>query len=306
MFVIEVPYIDLDKIYDSGQVFRWIKLRDQKYIVCNGSKAVKMEQVKSRLMIACSEEEFFNEWYWYLNIDGAYDEVFYRAAHMDSKFMKICAVRGNGVRIVRQDLFEIIITFALATATNIPRIKFMVETMSRLCGVEHNQGFKEAGRIRWYEFPTAQMILDNQDKLEQCKLGFRQDTIIQLAQDVVDGWLDLEELKQMEYEEAREYLMQFDGIGPKVADCICLYGLHHMQAFPVDTHIDQITNREFGLSAEEFVEWYQDEIFGIEGMIQQFMFYNEINPPKEEVNLDGISGLNKKRGRRKSNKAAKQ
>ena len=140
---------------------------------------------------------------------------------------------------------------------------------------------REAGRITWYEFPTPQSILENQDKLDQCKLGYRKDIIIGLCQDIVDGWLDLYELSQMSYEDAKEYLMQFNGIGPKVADCICLYGLHHTQAFPIDTHIEQILEREYDCDYETFAEWYLDDLKGYEGIIQQYMFYNELNPPKE-------------------------
>ena len=86
----------------------------------------------------------------------------------------------------------------------------------------------------------------------------------------------------MGYDEAKEYLMQFDGIGPKVADCICLYGLHHLNAFPVDTHINQILQSKYECDDYEmFHEWYLEELKGYEGIVQQYMFYNEINPPKE-------------------------
>ena len=102
-----------------------------------------------------------------------------------------------------------------------------------------------------------------------------------MCQDIVDGWLDLYELSQMSYEDAKEYLMQFNGIGPKVADCICLYGLHHTQAFPIDTHIEQILEREYDCDYETFAEWYLDDLKGSEGIVQQYMFYNELNPPKE-------------------------
>ena len=87
----------------------------------------------------------------------------------------------------------------------------------------------------------------------------------------------------MEYKSAKEYLMQFDGIGEKVADCICLYGLHHLQAFPIDTHIEQILKREYDCDYEIFSEWYLDGLNEYAGIAQQYLFYNEINPPKEVV-----------------------
>lgn len=284
MFVIEVPYLDLDQVYDSGQIFRWEKLREHKYIIVNGDKVAKVEQVRERFMIACTEEDFYNVWYDYFDLEGAYDDICYRAGKIgNDDFMKICSVRGKGVRILKQDLFEMIITFALATATNIPRIRQMVKALCEVCGVRHEQSFQEVGRHVWYEFPTPESIIDNENELKKCKMGFRENYIVQIAKDVHDGWLNLEELKQMSYPEAKEYLMQFDGIGPKVADCICLYGLHHMEAFPVDTHIEEILKRQFGFTYEEFADWYAEEIDGIQGMVQQYMFYNELNPPRRMI-----------------------
>ena len=280
MFVIEVPCINLDQIYNSGQVFNWIKLRDSKYVIPFRNQALKIEQQKERLIMSCNDEQFYNIWYNYFDMGTDYFAINFSAKRIDD-YMKICANRGSGVRILRQDLFEMIITFALATATNIPRIKAMVESINQVCGTEHKQSVKEGGRIIWYEFPSPNAILENQDELDKCKLGYRKDIIVDLCQDIVDGWLDLQELSQMSYEDAKEYLMQFNGIGPKVADCICLYGLHHTQAFPVDTHIEQILKREYDCDCEVFTDWYLDNLRGSEGIIQQYMFYNELNPPKE-------------------------
>lgn len=281
MYVIKVPYINLNQIYNSGQVFSWIKVRDSKYIIPFKNQALKVEQQNDRLIMSCTDEQFYNIWYDYFDIGTDYLTLNFSVRRRIDKYMSICANRSSGVRILHQDLFEMIITFALATATNIPRIKNMVESISKVCGIKHKQSMREVGQVVWYEFPSAEAILNKQDKLDQCKLGYRKNIIIELCQDIIDGWLDLEELSQMSYEDAKEYLMQFNGIGPKVADCICLYGLHHTQAFPVDTHIEQILEREYDCDYETFSEWYLDDFKGYEGIIQQYMFYNELNPPKE-------------------------
>lgn len=280
MFVIEAPYTNLDQIYESGQVFSWIKLRDSKYIIPFGNQALKIEQQKEKLIMSCTDDQFYNTWFYYFDMNTDYLAINYSAKRIDGH-MKICANRGRGVRILRQDLFEMIIAFALTTATNASRIKATVESISKVCGIEHNQSMREIGRITWYEFPTPQSILENQDKLAQCKLGQKEDIIIGLCQDIVDGWLDLYELSQMSYEDAKEYLMQFNGISPNAADCICLYGLHHTQAFPIDTHIEQVLEREYDCDCETFAEWYLDNLKEHKGIVWQYILYNELNPPKE-------------------------
>lgn len=281
MFVIEVPYINIDQIYNSGQCFRWIRLRDSLYVIPFRNQALKIEQQKERLIMSCTDEQFYETWYHYFDLQLDYLVLNSKVKRVDDNYLKICANRGKGIRIIKQDLFEMIITFALATATNIPRIKTMVDALCQLCGVKHIQSIREAGKVTWYEFPTPESIIEKVDKLDSCKLGYCKDVIIGLCEDVIDGWLDLDELSMMSYVDAKDYLMQFNGIGPKVADCICLYGLHKLEAFPIDTHIEQILEREFDCDYETFVEWYLDGLFEYQGVIQQYMFYNEINPPKE-------------------------
>lgn len=279
MFVIEVPYFSLDQIYESGQVFRWIKMRDGKYVIPFKNKAVKIEQQKDRLVIACPEEDFYTDWYEYFDMRTDYMSINYKVKAIDD-YVKICANRGKGIHILKQDLFEMIVTFMLATATNIPRVKQMLDMICSSCGIKHDQSFRECGRVTWYEFPAPADIVKNQDKIGNLGLD-RKEHIVQICQDIIDGWLDLDELTYMNYQEARETLMQFDGIGPKVADCICLYGLHHIESFPIDTHINQILEREYECDYETFKEWYLEGLERNAGIIQQYMFYNEINPPKE-------------------------
>ena len=282
MFIIEVPYFDLDQIYNSGQVFSWIKLRDSKYIIPFRNQAVKIEQKKEKLFMNCTEEQFYNIWYHYFDMKTDYCSINFKIKQID-EHMKICTNRGKGIHILNQDIFEMIITFILATATNIPRIKSMVNSIKTLCGKKHVQSMGEVGKVFWYEFPTPQDILRKQNNLDLCKLGYRKDYIVSVCQDIIDGWLSLIDLEKMEYKSAKEYLMQFDGIGEKVADCICLYGLHHLQAFPIDTHIEQILKREYDCDYEIFSEWYLDGLNEYAGIAQQYLFYNEINPPKEVV-----------------------
>lgn len=298
MFIIEIPYLNLDQVYNSGQVFRWIRYREGKYAIPVGDKVLKIEQVRQRFIMSCTDQEFYDFWYHYLDLETDYSQVNYNIRQTCEEMAPI-ATRCSGIHILRQDLFEIIVSFMLATATNIPNIKRMIEQIAMKCGVKHKSSMRENGQLTWYEFPTPEMILDKQRKLDDSFGLKRKEHVLQVCEDIVDGWLDLELLQSMTYPEAKEYLMSFEGIGPKVADCICLYGLHLMESFPVDTHIGQILERDFGCDdVDVFKEWYLNKVQGYEGLVQQYLFYNELFPPKPgEVIMEEVAKKRRKRSK---------
>lgn len=278
--------MNLDQIYESGQCFRWIKFRDGKYAIPSGDSCLLVEQQFKgdvrRFIMNCKDEDFYNKWYEYFDLSTDYMNLNYMLRSIDEDF-KFKVVRASGVRILKQDLFEIIVSFMLATATNIPNIKRMIEQIAMKCGKCHKQTIRDCGIMKWYEFPTYEMILEKQKRLDDSFGLKRKENVLKFCKSLENGEIDLEDFKYMDYSTAKDILMSIEGIGPKVADCICLYGLHMLEAFPIDTHIKQILKRDFVCdSFEEFSDWYLDE--GLQqyvGLIQQYMFYNEINPPKE-------------------------
>ena len=283
MFSMQIPFLDLDQVYNSGQVFRWIKFRDGKYAIPYGDSCVKVEQVHNvqgdRFLFSCDEKEFFEKWYEYFDIGSDYMSMNYDIRLMDEDF-RAKAVRAKGIRILQQDLFEVIITFMLATATTMSNVKRMLGEIASKCGNMHKQSMREVGVVKWYEFPTYDMILDKQKRLSDNFGLKRKENILSLCKDIDAGWIDIYDMYNMSYREAREFLLNIEGIGPKVADCICLYGLHMMESFPIDTHIKQIIARDFGCdSFEGFNDWYLTDLQECRGLVQQYMFYNEVHPP---------------------------
>ena len=106
--------------------------------------------------------------------------------------------------------------------------------------------------------------------------------IIGLCEAITEGWLDLEVLKTLDYYAAKSYLQDFKGIGPKVADSICLYGLHKLNAFPIDTHLLDIF-KKMDLSYEDYYDWFIDDNITVKnnaGLLRQYFWHNEVNPPR--------------------------
>lgn len=280
MYSINVPYFNLDQIYKSGQVFTWIKCSDGKYIVPYKDKIVKVQQRGEHIFFSCTEEDFYDYWWDYFDLERDYMRLNYMYKPMDEE-IKFKMNRCKGLHILRQDLFEVIIFSMLETATSIQRVRQMIAGICEKCGKKHASSMREVGIVKWYEFPKPEEILKSKNKLTSKDIGYKMETIESICRDIVDGWLDLNMLRLMDTEEAIEYLMEFDGIGRKVAESICLYGLHRFEAFPIDTHIKQFIKREYNMTPEEWLNEYvySNDYYDYCGYLRQSLFYSEINPP---------------------------
>ena len=129
----------------------------------------------------------------------------------------------------------------------------------------------------YWAFPTPESLAPlEEDELKDCNLGYRSKYVVRAARAVVSGERDLEQIKGLPYRKAREELLQFFGVGEKVADCICLFALHQLEAFPVDTHIRQ------ALEAHYKRGFPNRRYRGSRGVMQQYIFYYELLGAKEE------------------------
>lgn len=300
MYAITIPFMSLNQIYKSGQVFTWQRVTDDKYIIVDGSNVVKVEQRRENFLFSCSEEDFYNIWWKYFDLSTDYMNLNYVYRGLGSYF-KICCVRTSGLRVLQQNLWQIIVCSVLETATSIERVRQMIEGICEKCGRKHKSSMREVGNVLWYEFPSPQQILKNIHKLTTKDIGYKIDILTELCENVIDGWLDLDLLSSMSHDDAVEYLMEFKGIGNKVAESICLFGLHYMDSFPLDTHMNQLLKREFNVGYEEWLEWYLcGEVQYIENMgyLREVLFYNELFPVNEN-NYDFSEVTIKKKGKRR-------
>lgn len=269
MFVIEVPYFNLDQIYNSGQVPRWIKLKESKYVIPFRDKALKIEQQRDRfdwnryrLIMSCSEEDFFNIWFDYLDLRMDCLDVNMKVKHLGGKF-KIPANRGNGIHIIHQDEFEAYVLTKLITYVGYEKAAIAMNHIAEICGVQHIQSMREAGKITWYEWPTAEMILAKHDKLG--RMGKINAWLKKLCEAIVnDGYA---------YYESDDELFR-------------LFGMHDVSQFPT-TRIEDAIMKNFEENPEEFSDWYLSDI-NEKGMVYMYIVHHILNRPKE-VKSFGIS-----------------
>lgn len=284
---------NIKQIADSGQCFRMTPAaagdggaEEAVYTVISGPRCLTVSQSGQDVTFFCEEAEF-PFWEHYFDLDTDYGAMI-RSIDRSDTYLKNAASAGNGIRILRQDLWEMIITFIISQQKTIPAIRSLVETLCQTYGEKKKI---PAGNPRtgfYYTFPTPSEL--NEASLEDLlslKLGYRAKYIKKICEDACSGALDLDYLKTLDYTEAMVCLQRFYGIGEKVANCICLFGLHHIDAFPVDTWIRKILLREYAPKSrctkavpqtklcDALIKENFSRYKGYAGVMQQYIFYYE-------------------------------
>jgi N-glycosylase/DNA lyase len=226
---LNVPF-DLDFSLCCGQVFRWMKLDDWWYGVV-GDKIIKIRQCGYELEFEGADEAFVRH---YLRLD---DDLAQISLCVDrDKHIHAALQRYVGLRLVRQEPWNCLVGFICSIQKNIPAIEHMLLEMSTRFGEK-----REFDGKTFYLFPTAERLaLASESGLRECSLGFRAKYVKATAQKIVDENFDLNSLRLLPYLEARSKLLEFMGVGLKVADCVLLFSLDKTEAFPVDVWVKRV------------------------------------------------------------------
>lgn len=272
-------HIDLKKIYESGQCFRWEEVEPGSYFVISDGRPALLKQNDpgrrslpkadaAGISLICRPEDrgYFEN---YLDLQTDYG-VFDQVADPRDSYLRLAVQRGRGIRILRQELWETLISFIISQRNNIPRIIRIIDHMARRLG--DPVSLEVEGKVyQGYSFPDAERIL--QADLSEFKLGYREKYIRKAARDLEDGLLDLQAFLRPPLCEqpdlCREKLCQISGVGCKVADCVQLFALHQLSVFPVDTWIAKVEERHYQghFPIDRYQPWA--------GIMQQYMFYLE-------------------------------
>lgn len=266
MIKISSEYLDMRKIADSGQVFRFNKTDDGSYDLIANNKHLRIQKLMDNKDINtyeldCSEEDYNKIWKDYFDIDTDYSIYTDDLDENDVYLQKACEY-SKGIRILRQDKWEMLVSFIISQRKSIPAIKSSIEKMAVNLGEEIDD--------RIYAFPKPQEILSADDTvLESCGLGYRLPYIRAAARDVIENGVDLYDSDNLSDEELLDKLKEFKGVGVKVANCVLLFGYHRIGAFPIDVWVEKILNNHYDGTFP--MERYK----GYAGVLQQYMFFYE-------------------------------
>lgn len=241
--------LSLSQTLDCGQAFRWEKVGDDAYFGYYIDRPLYISGSDGRFVLKdTTEDDFLNIWYDYFDLGTDYSALKMKYCS-DPTLKKACACSG-GTRLLKQDGWETLISYIFSSNNNIPRIKGIISRLT-----EH-----------YKRFPTPDMLAgETPESLGFLRSGFRAKYVIDAAKKVLSGEVSLSRCRRSEYGEAKSELMKINGVGPKVADCVLLYGLNFRSAFPVDVWIKRVMQNYYSSGLPECTR-------GTEGIAQLYLF----------------------------------
>ncbi|MDW7732167.1 MAG: DNA glycosylase [Methanolobus sp.] len=273
MYTLFCEDFNLEYTLDCGQVFRWDYIDGWWTGVVNGEVTRLQQNPESGEVLVDSKlpASFFES---YFRFDDDLDAIL-QEVNKD-KFMDGAIKKYRGLRLIRQDPWECLISYMLATAWSIPNIKRGISIMCKNYGEEIEEGY--------YSFPEPHSLVHAcDDDLRACKLGFRGGRVIKAARHVEEENLVLDDIFELDYNAAKQRLMFLEGIGEKVADCILLFAFEKMEAFPVDTHVEKVVRTVYGhhdffsgtVTKSKIGDWGRMYFGRYCGYAQQYFFYQK-------------------------------
>ena len=266
-------------IFECGQCFRWNVQEEGSYTGIFGKNVlnVKQEPTGKVMITGICDGDIKEVCRKYFDLDRDYEAIKEKLANID-EYMKESIKYGEGIRILNQDLWEMIISFIVSANNNIPRIKGIIERLSEKYGDE----IKYKGN-KYYTFPTPEQLKNvTVEEYRKLGLGFRDIRLYETTKMVLNKQVDIENMKNNPNTiEVREELLKLSGVGPKVADCILLFSdLKRFEVFPIDVWVRRVMNDLYIKNEDETkvnkkqIEKIANEKFGdLAGLAQQYLFY---------------------------------
>ncbi len=261
----------LHDIFDCGQTFRWNQNDDQSFTGVAADRALTVSQKDGKIIFhGICRDEFENFWADYFDFKTDYSKI--KSALGADPILKEAIKYGSGIRILKQDLWECVVSFIISASNNIPRIKKIIELLCENFGERFTYMGKE-----FYSFPAPEKIAAlTPEDLSVIRSGFRDKYILDAAKKFKSGEISQQKFAGLSADDAKEMLMTIKGVGNKVANCIMLFGLSHCECFPVDVWIKRIMEYLYfdAPQTPARISLFAQEKFGaLGGYAQQYLFF---------------------------------
>lgn len=247
-------------ILECGQIFTYEKLENC-YKVYSEDKYAIIEENEDCVKIKTNFPKYFEEFF-----DLKNDYSLIKKELLKYDFMKEPIEFGNGIRILKQNLFEMLISFIISANNNIKRIQLIINRMKEEIGEKKNG---------YYAFPTREkMLLKDEEFFKKIGAGYRAKYLYQVIRQIDEEKLN--NFMLLPTDELRKELVKLMGVGPKVADCILLFSMNKRDVFPVDTWIDKVMRKYSDndkITKKQIQELVKKDFGKYSGIINHYMFY---------------------------------
>lgn len=267
-------YFKLSKIL-YGQCFRWRLCDDGKYVGIVDNNVIKIWQENDDVYFYGMDNKNIEEFvYKYFDMCTDYKKIVENISkNSKNKLLNEIIEYSKGTRILNQSMFEIVISYIFSASNNIPRIENSIEKLSQLYGNR-----LEFENNIYYSFPTKEQLKNvSADELkEKIRIGYRAPYVEHTVKDILSGEYDLDNISKLDTDVARNELLELQGVGPKVADCILLFSMQKKDVFPIDTWIQKVIKRFFNnedLNKKQMQLLIDKEFGQYKGIINHYMFY---------------------------------
>ena len=279
--VIDVRCFNLKDTLECGQCFRWeeVEKEENTYIGVLKDRVIKVKQEKNKLYIKSSKTEYLEAFARkYFDLDTDYEEIERNIVKIDDNVKKAVS-NTSGIRILNQNFFEMVMSYIISANNNIPRISRSIKDISKKYGTKVIFENEE-----YFLFPTAKQLENvTEDEFKKSGVGFRARYLKNTVRDILSGKIDLDEIKNLDTDEAKNRLLKLQGVGPKVADCILLFSCERREVFPIDVWVERVMKNLYFKNSTKKVRKndilkYANENFGsYAGIVQQHLFHNVRN-----------------------------
>ena len=260
-------------VFECGQCFRWLREEDGSYTGVVQGKVINVKKENDLIIFDnTNKEDFENIWFDYFDLGRNYGEIKKQLKVID-EYLEKATEFGQGIRILQQDGWEMLISFIISANNRIPMIQRAINNLSERYG-------KFIGEYRgkkYYAFPTPEELSTvSVEDIRACQTGFRDKYIKSVVDYVNENNEDVLSYRKLDTGECIKELVKFNGVGPKVADCIALFGMQKYDTFPVDVWVKRVMEEfyvEDNLSLPKIRKFALDKFGDLAGFAQQYLFY---------------------------------
>lgn len=268
----DVSDFNIEQIFECGQCFHFEKLDNMEYVTVAFERLLHIKQENDKVILYNTTEDEYNSiWRSYFDMDTDYGQI-KRTLKNNCEELKDAINEKSGIRILRQEFTEILLSFIISQNKQIPHIKQIVAAISK----EYGQLVGSINGRDYYSFPDLETLAKiSEEEFRKLKTGFRAPYLCDAVR-YLNEWSEGECFTGLTYDEAKEKLIKIKGVGDKVANCVLLFGLGYTSAFPVDVWVKRIMEQLYfkkDTPKDKIVKFAEERFGKYGGYAQQYLFY---------------------------------